>query len=62
MQKTLTFLVAFFAVLLLREKQNRPFVSLTFFCITLYLENENKTSREMFSYQFVAHMPKTRQI
>ena len=31
----------------------------------LFLENEEKTSekyREMFSYQFVAHMPKVRQI
>ena len=32
----------------------------------LYLENEEKTNkkkyREMFSYQFVAHMPKIRQI
>ena len=30
MQKTLSFLVAFFAVLLLREKQKKPFVFPTF--------------------------------
>ena len=37
------------------------------FLQTLYLENEEKTSEkkklaEMFSYQFVAHIPKIRQI
>ena len=36
------------------------------FLHTLFLENKEKTSenkyREMFSYQFVAHMPKIRQI
>ena len=73
MQKTLSLLVAFFAaVLLLREKQ-KPFVStkepfffLQCFLQMLFLKNEEKTSlkkyRAMFSYPFVAHMPKIRQI
>ena len=67
MQKTLTFLVAFFAVLLLREEQKKPFVSVyNIFLHTLCFENKKKTNkkkcREMFFYQFVAHMQKIRQI
>ena len=66
MQKILSFLAAFFAVLLLREKQKKPFVSPTFLYM-LFLENEEKTSkkkkhRDVFSYPSVAHMPKIRQI
>ena len=64
MQKTLSLLVAFFAVLLLREKQKKPFVSPTFFANVIsqkQRENEQK-EREMFSYSFIAHMPKIRQI
>ena len=67
MQKTLTFLAAFFAVLLLREKRKKPFVSITFFfCICYILKTKRKPVeqkyKEMFSYQFVAHMPKIKQI
>ena len=49
MQKMLSFLVAFFLVLLLREKQKKPFVySMMVFCIIiLYLENEEKTSKKI---------------
>ena len=43
MQQMLSLLAAFFAVLLLREKQKKPFVSPTFFQ-TLFLENKEKTS------------------
>ena len=32
------------------------------FCIMLFLEKEEKTSGEMFSYQSVAHIPKISQI
>ena len=35
MQKTLTSLAAFFAVLLLREKQKKPFVSINFFAYVI---------------------------
>ena len=45
MQKTLSFLPAFFAVLLLREKQNNSLISPTFLC-TIYLENEEKTGEK----------------
>ena len=68
MQKMLTFLAAFFAVLLLREKQKKPFVSQCFLH-TLYLENEKKTSGKkkiqknvFLSIIFVAQMPKIKQI
>ena len=40
----LSLLMAFFAVLLLREKQKKPFVSPTFFA-TLFLENEEKAKK-----------------
>ena len=53
MQKTLSLLAAFFAVLLLREKQKKPFVfdkrTLLFLqsiLQTLVLENEEKTSKK----------------
>ena len=45
-KKTLSLLVAFFAVLLLREKQKKPFVSPTFLH-TLLLENEEKTREKI---------------
>ena len=48
---TVTFLVAFFAVRLLREKQ-KPFVSIKFFCIRYILKTKRKPVekyREMFS-------------
>ena len=54
MQKTLRFLVAFFAVLLLKAKQKKPFVTTkvpfyfsdVFFFHTLFLENKQKTSEK----------------
>ena len=64
MQKTLSFLAAFFEVLLLWEKQKKPFLQ-GFFLQTLYLQNKEKTSEkkiETFSYQFEARIPKIRQI
>ena len=65
--REITFLVTFFAVLLLREKQKNPFVSITFFAYVISQkrkENQQKKKkyREMFCYQFVAYMPKIRQI
>ena len=66
--KTLSLVVAFFAVLLLRDKQKKPFVSTknpfvcpTFFCIHYFLKTKRKRTkkkkyREMFSYPFVAHI------
>ena len=46
-QKTFSFLAAFFAVLLLREKQKKPFVSPFFFLHTLYLDKK-KIQRNVF--------------
>ena len=69
MQKALSFLVAFFAVLLLREKQKKPFVSPTFFAyITSPKQRENqpktKIHRNVFLsiILFEAHIPKIGQI
>ena len=47
-KKTLTSLVAFFAFLLLREKQNRPFVSITFFCIRYILKTKIEPAEKCF--------------
>ena len=56
------FLAAFFAILLLREKQKKRFVSPTFFaCYFLKIKRkpvETKKCTEMFSYHFLAHIPK----
>ena len=69
--KNIQFTSSFLCRSLLRGKQKKPFVSPRFLH-TLFLENEEKTSKkkninnnnnkEMFSYPFVAHMPKIRQI
>ena len=67
MQKMLSWLAAFFAVLLLREKQKKPFVSPTFLRV-LCLQDEEKTSKKIHSYKHFpinnieAHIPKIRQI
>ena len=56
MQKTFSLLAAFFAFVLLREKQKKPFVSTKEpFCFpnvlhTLFLENEEKTSEKNFFF------------
>ena len=65
MQKTLGFLAATFAVLLLREKQKKPFVSATFFCIRYVSKTKRKPAEKhtkTISYQIEAHMPTIRQI
>ena len=67
-KKNVKFTSGFFAVLLLREKQKKPFVSTkepfcfsNVFCIRYFLKTKRKPAekyREMFSYPFVAHMQK----
>ena len=64
--KNESLLAAFFAVLLLREKQKNPFVSPTFFAKVISQKRREKPvkklQRNVFSYPFVAHMPKIRLI
>ena len=53
MQNTLSFLVALFAALFLREKQKKPFVS-PMFLYTLHLDNEEKTSKQIHRNVFLS--------
>ena len=57
MQKTSRFLAAFFV----EGETKEIFCVLLRFLYRLFLENEKKTSgkkyRDVYSYQFVAHMP-----
>ena len=64
MQKTSENTIGFFCFSFNKELQRNPLGNATFF-YTLFLEKDEKSRgkyREMFSYQFVAHMLKIRQI
>ena len=58
MQKTLSLLAAFFAAILLREKQKKPFVSPMFFEYII-LKNEEKTSKKNTEKCFPIHLQLT---
>ena len=64
MQKMSGFLASFFTIVLLEEKQKKPIVFSDVFCLSYFSKTKRKQTgkkyREMFSYQFVAHMPKIR--
>ena len=66
MQKTLRFLAALSAVLLLREKEKKLSVFPTFFSIRYILKTKRrpakKNNKETCSCQFEARIPKIRRI
>ena len=67
MQKTSENTIDFFSLSFNKELQRKPLGNAPFlFLNMLFLEKEEKTStkkyREMFSYQFLAHIPKIREI
>ena len=61
MQRTLSLLAAFFAVLLLMEKQKISLLFLQRFLQTLFLENDEKTSEKNKEKCFPIHLKLTYQ-
>ena len=47
MQKAFSLLADFFTVLLLREKQKKPFVSPTFFCTRYFSKTKRKPAKKI---------------
>ena len=56
MQKTLSLVAAFFAVLLLREKQKNTLNLFVRFLHTLFPKNEQKTSEKNYRVCFPIHL------
>ena len=54
MQKTLSFLAALFAVLLLREKQKKPFVFPTFFAYVISRKQREKPTTKIHRNVFLS--------
>ena len=60
-KKTLSFLLSFFAVLLLREKQKKPFVFPTFFAYVISRKRRENQRKKIHTNMFLANWKLTYQ-